>query len=115
MKIYLDFDGTVVEHDYPRIGRCNFGCIEVIKKLQDAGHEIVINTMRSEFNDGSLQKALDWVVNSFRFSKDRSASIGPFESTERKHHPPYWDWDMLDKQFIENGIYEPVNAQTPGE
>jgi hypothetical protein len=29
MVIYLDFDGTVVEFSYPKIGRCNFGCIEV--------------------------------------------------------------------------------------
>lgn len=61
MKIYLDFDGTVVEHEYPKIGRCNYGCFEVIKKLQDAGHEIVLNTYRSECNNGTIEAALDLI------------------------------------------------------
>ncbi len=29
MLIQLDFDGTVVEFDYPKIGLLNEGCIEV--------------------------------------------------------------------------------------
>ena len=57
MNIYLDFDGTVVEHDYPEIGKLNPGALEVIKKLQDAGHTIILNTMRVEFNDGTLEEA----------------------------------------------------------
>ena len=43
-KIYLDFDGTCVEHRYPEIGKYNFGAIEVIEKLQQAGHNIILNT-----------------------------------------------------------------------
>lgn len=58
MKIYLDFDGTVLEHAYPKMGRCNFGGIEVIKKLQGAGHEIILNTYRADLNDGTLEQAL---------------------------------------------------------
>lgn len=57
MKIYLDFDGTVVEHAYPRIGRDNFGCVEIIRRLQDAGHEIVLNTYRADCANGSLEAA----------------------------------------------------------
>lgn len=56
--IYLDFDGTVVEHDYPIIGRPNYGCIEVIKKLQDAGHDIIINTYRADLATSEKGKKL---------------------------------------------------------
>jgi len=59
MNIYLDFDGTVVEHDYPCIGRLNPNALEVIKRLQDAGHNIILNTMRVEFKDGTMKEALD--------------------------------------------------------
>lgn len=44
MKIFLDFGGTVVENGSSLIERCNFGCVEVIRRLQDANHEIVVNT-----------------------------------------------------------------------
>ena len=56
MTIQLDFDGTVVEHLYPEIGRENFGCMPIIKKLQDAGHTIVLNTYRADLNKEKLKK-----------------------------------------------------------
>jgi hypothetical protein len=101
MDIYLDFDGTVVEHAYPQIGRCNFGCIEVIKKLQDSGHKIILNTMRSEFADGSLEQALRWFQNSWRVSKNKDIELKPFEEvTVFKVGPGSWDWD----EFIRTGV-----------
>ena len=92
MKIYLDFDGTVVEHQYPKIGRCNFGCFEVIKRLQDAGHEIVLNTYRSDIGGDHLNEALRMVnEQSYAFIKDRSQrktfKLNPIKATERKIHP----------------------------
>lgn len=110
MKIFLDFDGTVVEHTYPKIGRCNFGCFEVIKKLQDAGHEIILNTMRSEFKNDSLEKALD-LINNFHWMliKDRSQretfEIKPIKSTDHKIQPGCWDIErakVLGELFIDD-------------
>lgn len=43
----IDFDGTIVEHDYPEIGRANPHAIRVMNKLVENGHKIVLNTMRS--------------------------------------------------------------------
>ena len=57
MLIQLDFDGTVVEFDYPKIGLLNEGSIEVVNKLRNAGHEIVLNTYRADLNDGTLEEA----------------------------------------------------------
>ena len=54
MLIQLDFDGTVVEFDYPKIGLLNPGSVEVIDKLRKAGHDIVLNTYRADLNDGTL-------------------------------------------------------------
>lgn len=92
MKIYLDFDGTVVEHQYPKMGRCNFGCFEVIKKLQDAGHEIILNTYRSDIGGDPLNEALRMVnEQSYAFIKDRSQrktfKLNPIKATERKINP----------------------------
>ena len=96
LTIYLDFDGTVVEHMYPKIGRCNFGCMEVIKKLQDAGHHIILNTMRVEFRDGSLEEAIEYLQGSWRFFKDRNSGDELREISQwtlEKIHPHPFDID----------------------
>ena len=42
MTIAVDFDGTIVEHDYPRIGKPIPFAIEVLKKLQQEEHHLLI-------------------------------------------------------------------------
>ena len=49
-KSYLfavDFDGTIVTHDYPNIGTAINGAISVLQELADNGHKIILYTMRS--------------------------------------------------------------------
>lgn len=46
MIIAVDFDGTVVEHEYPRIGTVKPGAKKALKALKKAGHKIVIWTCR---------------------------------------------------------------------
>jgi len=46
MIIAIDFDGTCVTHEYPLIGR-NIGASDVLKKIVDAGHFLILFTMRS--------------------------------------------------------------------
>ncbi len=82
MIIYLDFDGTVVEHQYPIIGKHNPGSFEVIKKLQDAGHEIVLNTYRIEIDRESFEDAMNYLNNStliLPITKHTTEKIHPFE------------------------------------
>ena len=61
MKIYLDFDGTVVEHYFPEIGAENPHAIQVIARLQEAGHDIVLNTYRADIDQKHVQEALDYI------------------------------------------------------
>ena len=46
MFVGLDFDGTVVTHDFPDIGK-DIGAISWLLKIQEAGGRIILNTMRS--------------------------------------------------------------------
>jgi hydroxymethylpyrimidine pyrophosphatase-like HAD family hydrolase len=43
----IDFDGTIVTHDYPDIGKPVPLAIETIKNLIDNGHRFILYTMRS--------------------------------------------------------------------
>ena len=46
MIIAVDFDGTIVEHRYPTIGRELPFAIETLKKLVKEGHRLILWTVR---------------------------------------------------------------------
>lgn len=45
--IAIDFDGTIVEHDYPRIGKEMLFAFATIKELHKKGHKLILNTYRT--------------------------------------------------------------------
>ena len=47
MKIAVDFDGTIVEHKYPEIGKVRPFAFQTLKMLQEKGHLLVLWTYRS--------------------------------------------------------------------
>ena len=47
MKIAVDFDGTIVEHKFPEIGRPLLFAFETLKKLQEQRHQLILWTYRS--------------------------------------------------------------------
>jgi len=131
MTIFLDFDGTVVEHCYPKIGKINPGSFKVINKLHNAGHRIVLNTYRADCADGTKEEAVMFMNNC------PYLDFNILETTSLKKPPPQWEnpnpsnilmyiddnsvgipmrdgfhvgtkmvnWEELDKLFEKNGIY----------
>ena len=67
--ILIDFDGTCVTHEFPRVGK-DIGAVPILKQLVAAGHRLILFTMRSDLEgispvtgkmeDGSLQDAINW-------------------------------------------------------
>lgn len=57
--IAVDFDGTCVTHEYPKVGK-DIGAVPVLKKLTDSGHKIILNTMRS---GKELAAAIKWFID----------------------------------------------------
>lgn len=47
MTFNIDFDGTVVTHAFPHVGK-DIGAVPVLKKLTEAGHQLILFTMRSD-------------------------------------------------------------------
>lgn len=45
--IAVDFDGTIVEDAYPKIGKPMLFAFETLKKLQKNGHRLILWTYRS--------------------------------------------------------------------
>jgi len=50
MDIVIDFDGTVVTHDFPKVGK-DIGAVPVLKKLVEQGHNLILFTMRSDVTE----------------------------------------------------------------
>lgn len=83
MIVYLDFDGTLVEFAYPRIGISNLRWKPVLRSLIDADYEIVVNTARIHDDQyGSMEAAMLWLQKEFP---------GISKHTSRKIHPPKWN------------------------
>lgn len=47
MVIAVDFDGTIVEHKYPKIGEPLLFAFETLKQLEKQGHKLILWTYRS--------------------------------------------------------------------
>ena len=45
--IAVDFDGTIVDDAYPKIGKPKLFALETLKKLQEEGHRLILWTYRS--------------------------------------------------------------------
>ena len=63
--IAVDFDGTLVEDEYPKIGKPILFAFDTLKKLQENGHRLILWTYRK----GS---ALDEAV---QFSEDQGITF----------------------------------------
>lgn len=57
MIIAVDFDGTIVEHDYPRIGAPVPFAIDTLIQLQKDGHQLILWTVRE---DDCLSEAVEY-------------------------------------------------------
>jgi len=65
--IAVDFDGTIVKHEYPEIGESVPYAFEVLKELVNRGHKLILFTMRSNKPYIEKIKMIDLVTNKEMF------------------------------------------------
>lgn len=82
--ILLDFDGTCVAHQYPRVGH-DIGAQQVLHDVVANGHQLILFTMRSSIN--YLDDALAW------FEKNQIALYGI------QSHPEQSAWTASPKAY----------------
>jgi hypothetical protein len=139
--IILDFDGTVVTHEFPSVGK-DIGAVPILKKLVANGHKLILFTMRSErpfinFNGSVryvLDEAVEWFVkndiplygiNTNPEQKDWTSSpkafgqlmiddiaLGcPIKVDKKKSQRPFVDWEKVEELLIEKGLIEKDDNQ----
>lgn len=99
-KIYIDFDGTIVEHKFPEIGKPVPNAFEVIKKLSKSRHQIVLNTFRSDLG-------IDFLTDALKYCKENGCEF-EYWATNKKE-PIAWNLSMASKT---NDIF--IDDITPG-
>ena len=58
MEILIDFDGTCVTHEFPKVGK-EIGAVPVLRELIANGHNLILFTMRSDLE----KKEIDPLIN----------------------------------------------------
>lgn len=84
--IAVDFDGTIVEDAYPKIGKPMIFAFETLKKLQEEGHRLILWTYRS---GDRLQEAVKFCEENgiYFYAVNKSFPEEDFsESISRKIH-----------------------------
>lgn len=128
----IDFDGTVVTHSWPNIGK-DIGAVPVLKKLVANGHRIMLWTLRSSIpvsgyrdtlaeavkwyadndiplwgvNENPAQKASGW-SNSNKQDADLfidDVALGcPLIYDTNISNRPFVDWVKVEEMLIEKKI-----------
>ena len=128
MIVCFDFDGTVVTHDYPKIGNPVPKALLVLRKLRSAGCDLVLDTMRS---GDELDEAITYLnqagiqVQGVNTSKDQNKwttttktygdvyiddrNIGikclKMESQDGTYTPVV-DWEWVEEELIKLGVLD---------
>ncbi|MEL7585567.1 MAG: hydrolase [Prolixibacteraceae bacterium] len=86
MIIAVDFDGTIVEHQYPKIGKDVPFAIETLKLLQKDGHQLILWTFRcGKELDDAVNYCLERGVEFYAVNKSYPEEIFD-NTTSRKIH-----------------------------
>lgn len=71
MKIAVDFDGTIVEHKYPEIGKEKLFAFETLKELIKQKHQVILWTYRAGKElDDAVEFCRDNGVEFFAINKN---------------------------------------------
>lgn len=85
MIIAVDFDGTIVEHKYPEIGKERLFAFETLKALQNDGHQLILWTIRT---GKELEEAVNYCkengVEFYAINSNYPEEVFDPETTSRK-------------------------------
>lgn len=129
--IAVDFDGTIVEHEFPAIGRDNPGAVEVLRELMAKGYRLILNTIRTDQHlDEAIRycnsKKIDfWAVNNnpeqeswnssrkiyANFYIDDAALGVPLAKSTGTSTRPRVDWTRVRQILVDWEILDPIETE----
>jgi hypothetical protein len=102
MTINIDFDGTCVTHDFPKVGK-DIGAVPVLKKLVENGHQLILFTMRSDrktkspTNDLTIQDVTgNFLTDAVNWFKENNIPLYGVQTNPTQHN-----WTTSPKSYAE--------------
>ena len=80
MEICIDFDGTCVTHEFPKVGK-DIGAVPVLKRLIEHGHNLILFTMRSDIDNpkseeyGIIPKGGKYLTDAVNWFKENGIEL----------------------------------------
>lgn len=120
MTIAVDFDGTIVKHEYPRIGKERPFAIQTLKMLANEGHKLILWSVREGV---LLEEAVNWCkergLEFYAVNKDfPEENTNHNEHFSRKLKADIWiddrnvgglpDWGTIYRIIKERKTYEEI-------
>jgi hypothetical protein len=90
MIICIDFDGTCVTHEFPKVGK-DIGAVPILKALVENGHKLILFTMRSDIvNPTSEDNELhleggDYLTDAINWFKENDIPLYGIQSNPTQH------------------------------
>lgn len=123
MTIAVDFDGTIVTHDYPRIGKPVPFAIETLLRLQQTDrHNLILWTAREgelleEAVEYCRQRGLEFYAVNANYPEETEADGGPRKLVadlyiDDRNLGGLPDWGII-YQMISTGKYNRPIPQSP--
>ena len=124
MKIAVDFDGTIVEHRYPQIGKEIPFAIDTLKMLQQEGHWLILWSVR----EGKLlEEAVEWCkargLEFYAVNSDYPEDDAPKGDRSRKLTAELFidarnlgglpDWGVIYQMIKGNKTFAEIHKQEP--
>lgn len=126
MVIAVDFDGTIVEHRYPRIGKERPFAIETLKKLQKEQHRLILWSVREgelleEAVEFCRERGLEFYAVNSNYAEEtpqsdhytRKLKADLFIDDRNLGGLP--DWGLIYRMIHERLDYEDVYTQIEAE
>jgi hypothetical protein len=115
MKIAVDFDGTIVENQFPGIGRENIFAFMTLQEMQKKGHQLILWTCRT---GRELEQAVEYCrrngVEFYAVNANYPEEIFD-ESVSRKIVADYYIDDRVPGGFPGWGeVWQMINKETTG-
>jgi hypothetical protein len=87
----IDFDGTIVTHDFPEIGTLYEESIRIMKLIKERGHDIILFTCRENYSRAWLDEAVEF-LRSHGVEVDSVNENTPYwKSQGYTSRKPFWD------------------------
>lgn len=110
--IAVDFDGTLVTHEYPKVGQPVPFAKEVINMLVENGHKCFLWTMRDNGEKGTIEQAIKYCMDNDIKLCSYNASPDQFSDSPKQYATLYIDdaalgcplilnYDMSNRPFVD--------------